>query len=203
MKTLLIVLGAICAIAVSTTAIAFLGLPYQPLGREFLQANPYGPISISAEVSGSATPEQVPNATTGDSITNGDFTILAGRDNSTIGDGIDEITTWDFDFSADPQFSNFPTSGTLESARVTLTLTPKAALVSGDIIRISGLADINPPAYAELTQDTTSTVEVELLDFYSSEEVLGALTSDSGQITMVSLDDTIVSEAELFLAAMP
>jgi hypothetical protein len=215
MKTLLVVLGAIFAIAASTTALAFLGLPYQPLGREFLQTNPYGAAGISAAVSGSTTPDQLPNATAEDSITNGDFTIFAGQENTTIGDGIDEITVWDFDFTEDPGFDSFPTSNPLQSALLTLTLTPKSSSASfgTDWIRISGLANINPDIYADLAIDETATIELDLLDCfdlpgpepvcYSSEDILGALQEGDGQITMASQDDAIVSAAELTLVAGP
>jgi hypothetical protein len=208
MKTLLVVLGAIFAIAASTTALAFLGLPYQYLGREFFQqGNPYGPPGISAAVSGSTTPDQLPGATTEDSITNGDFTISPLQENTTLGDGIDEITVWDFDFTADPGFDSFSTSSPLQSARLTLTLTPKSASFDTDWIRITGLAFINPDIYPDLAKDETATIELDLLDCfdlpepvcYSSEDILEALQEGDGQITMVSQDDAIVSAAELVL----
>lgn len=202
MKTLLIILGAVSAIAASTTALAFLGLPYKPLGREFLQVNPYVPVTVSSEVSGSTEPELLEGATADDSITNGDFTIfLSGGADTTLGNGKDEITGWDFDFTADPQFSNFPTSVPLQSARLSLTVTPKSVSIASDVVRISGLADIIPPAYAGLTENETATVEVELLDFYTSEEVLEVLNDRGGQIPMASQDDAIVSAAELTLVS--
>jgi hypothetical protein len=202
MKTLLVVLGAVSAIAASTTVLAFLGLPYKPLGLEFLQINPYTPVSVASEVSGSTEPEQVEGATMDDSVTNGDFTIfLAGGDDTTLGNGKDEVTVWDFDFTGDPQFDSFPTSGNLQSALLSLTLTPKSARVDSDVIRISGLANITPPAYAGLTENETTTVEVDLLDHYTSEEILGALQEGDGQISMASQDDAIVSAAELTLVA--
>jgi hypothetical protein len=209
MKTLLVVLGAIFAIAASTTALAFLGLPYQPLGREFLQTNPYGSGSIFAAVSGSTTPGEVPGATMEDSITNGDFTIfLSGGADTTLGNGKDEVTVWDFDFTADPGFDGFTTSSPLQSARLSLTLTPKSVNFDTDVIRISGLNDIIPDIYPELAQaqNETATIEVELLGadpYYSSEEILEALTSGNGQITMASQDDAIVSAAELVLVPGP
>ena len=202
MKTLVVVLGAIFAIAASTTALAFLGLPYRPLGPEFLQTSPYTP-AIASEVSGSTEPEQLEGATMDEFVTNGDFRIfLAGGDDTTLGNGKDEVTVWDFDFTQDPQFDSFSTSGTLQSALLSLTLTPQSVRVDSDVIRISGLANITPPAYAGLTENEIATVEVDLLDHYTSEEILGALQEGDGQITMASQDDAIVSAADLTLVSL-
>ena len=202
MRALFIILGAFSAMAASATALALVGLPYQPLGLAFLQGNPYGPPSISAEANGSATPEMLPDATEEDFIENGDFKIfLAGGNNKTLGDGIDEVTVWDFDFTADSRFESFPDSEPLSSARLTLTLTPKSLLFDSDVLRISGLADITPPVYAELPVRETSTIDVELLEFYTSEEILGVLNEDGGKITMASYDDAIVSSAKLVLVS--
>jgi hypothetical protein len=74
--------------------------------------------------------------------------------------------------------------------------------VDSDVIRISGLANITPPAYAGLTENEIATVEVDLLDHYTSEEILGALQEGDGQITMASQDDAIVSAADLTLVSL-
>jgi hypothetical protein len=83
-----------------------------------------------------------------------------------------------FDFTSDPRWGPFSTSKSLASARLTLTLTPKSSLVIQDIIRIQGLADISTAQIQALPINTTGTVELELLDFYSSAEILNVLTSD-------------------------
>jgi hypothetical protein len=183
----------------SLTVLAFTGLPYFPLKVAF-QQNGYAPATISAEATGSETPELTENADLDDTVTNGDFTItrIPAGINNTLGDGIDEATTWDFDFNDDPNFDNFP-STSLAFARLELTLIPQSTLVVFDVIRIEGLDDISsPPQFQNLPVDEPTTVQIDLLDFYTSDEILEIL-SENGQIPMYYADDSIVSFSRLSL----
>jgi hypothetical protein len=201
MRSWLIVLTVVSMGLLSLTVLAFTGLPYFPLKIAF-QQNGYAPPTITAEATGSAEPDIIENASLEDTVTNGDFTIARTTEgvNADLGDGIDEQTTWTFDFSEDPNFDNFP-SAPLAFARLELTLTPKSSLVAFDIVRIEGLSDItNPPQFQNLPVDQETTVQLELLDFYSSDDILEIL-SENGELEMFYADDAIVSFARLSLTS--
>jgi hypothetical protein len=201
MRSWLIVLTVVSMGLLSLTVLAFTGLPYFPLKIAF-QQNGYAPPTITAEATGSAEPDIIENASLEDTVTNGDFTITRTTEgvNADLGDGIDEQTTWTLDFSEDPDFDNFP-SAPLAFARLELTLTPKSSLVAFDIVRIEGLSDItNPPQFQNLPVDQETTVQLELLDFYSSDDILEIL-SENGELEMFYADDAIVSFARLSLTS--
>jgi hypothetical protein len=168
------------------------------------QQNGYAPPSISAEAVGSLTPNRLRDAPLEATITNGDFVIRRseGGANTTLGDGIDEQTSWTLDFSEDPDFAAFSTADSLASARLTLTLTPKSSLISFDIVKIDELSGINLAQFQDLPLDTASTIQLELLDFYTSEQILEILNQGGqGQIPMFYSDDAIVSFARLDLTS--
>jgi hypothetical protein len=129
--------------------------------------------------------------------TSGDFTYSAPWPNSMIGNGLDESVEWVFDFSADPKYGAF--SGPLSAARLVLTVTPTHNLVSNDVVRILGLADINSPQMQGLPIGVASTVTVNLLNFYTSAEILNELTTQSGRIRMHYEDDSLITLASLEL----
>jgi hypothetical protein len=151
-------------------------------------------ITVTATATGSLSP---PTASFPNTVTNGDFLIWSGA--GIIGDGIDEQTSWTFDFTTDPNFASFPASAPLASALLTLTLTPKAVDINTDIVRIEGFSDVVTAAIQGLPVGVTNTVELELLDFYSSNDILGVFTAGAGQIPMGYGDDAIVSFAQLDL----
>lgn len=162
---------------------------------------------ITASVAGSTSPSINPS---GD-VVNGDFLIKWDGAHPT-GDGIDEATYWTFDFTLDPNFSTFSTSVPLQSAQLTLTLTPKRWDVNTDTVRIGTgtphLPNINTSIIQSLPVNTDSTVYVELLDFYTSDEILNALNGAyppyaSGNVPMAYFDDAIVSYAQLDLQSVP
>lgn len=199
MRSWLIVLTVVSMGLLSLSVLAFTGLPYFPLKVAF-QQNGYAPSTIFAEVTGSEDPEVIENATPTDTITNGDFVIARTSEgnNTTLGDGIDEATTWTFDFSGDPNFDNFPNTS-LAFARLEMNLTPKTTLAALDVVRIEGLTDItSPPEFSGLEADTLTTVQIDLLEYYSSDDIIGIL-SEGGQIPMFYADDAIVSGARLIL----
>jgi hypothetical protein len=203
MKSWLIAIAVSSLGLLSTVGLAFTDLPYLPLNVAF-QQNAYAPPTISAEAIGSPTPERLRDASLEDTIINGDFVISrsAEGENTTLGDGIDEQTTWTFDFSEDPDFAVFPTAGSLASARLTLTLTPTSQLTTFNTIKIEGLSSISPGQFQNLPTGTTTTIQLELLDFYASERILEILNQDGqGQIPMFYSGGATASSARLDLTA--
>jgi hypothetical protein len=201
MKSWLIALAVLSLGLLSTVGLAFTNLPYLPLSVAF--QNAYAPSNTSAEAIGSPTPGQLQDASLEDTITNGDFVIRrAEGENTTLGDGIDEQTTWTFDFSEDPDFAVFPTADSLTSARLTLTLTPTSRLITFGTVKIEGLTGIQPVQLQNLPSNTPSTIQLELLDFYTSERILEILNQESqGQIPMFYSGGATVSLARLDLTA--
>lgn len=156
-------------------------------------------ISISATAQGSVMPttESFPNT-----VTNGDFLITGGED-LVVGDGADERTNWTFDFTADPNLSAFSATEMLESAKLTLTLTT-CCNIKTDRFAIQSLPSINAELIQNLPRDTTQTVELELLDFYNSSDILRVLNRGTGgTLPMVYFDDALVSFARLELSDLP
>jgi hypothetical protein len=203
MKSWLIVLAVLSMGLLSTAGLALSDPPYFPLNVAF-QQNAYAPPHISAEAIGSPTPDRLRDASLEDTITNGDFVIRqsAEGDNTTLADSIDEQTTWTFDFSEDPDFAVFSTADSLASARLTLTLTPTSPLTTFDTIKIEGLSGVSPAQFQNLPIDTATTVQLELLDFYTSERILEILNQGSqGQIPMFYSGGAIVSLARLDLTS--
>jgi hypothetical protein len=201
MKSWLIALAVLSLGLLSTVGLAFTDLPYLPLSVAF--QNAYAPSNTSAEAIGSPTPDQLQDASLEDTITNGDFVIRrAEGENTTLGDGIDEQTTWTFDFSEDPDFAVFSNADSLASARLTLTLTPTSPLTTFGTVKIEGLSGISPAQFQNLPINTTSTIQLELLDFYTSERILEILNQESqGQIPMFYSGGATVSLARLDLTA--
>lgn len=157
--------------------------------------------SIIATATGSTTPS---TASYPDTVTNGDFLIAADYDyHPMAGDGVDDWTTWTFDFTTDPNCPSLPTWKTLTSAVLTLTLSPKNGLITNDFVRIESLSDINSPDIQSINVDETKTVEVNMLDFYTSDKILGIFVGNSGKIPMFFGDDAIVSYARLDLTIVP
>ena len=201
MKSWLIALAVLSLGLLSTVGLAFTDLPYLPLSVAF--QNAYAPSNTSAEAIGNPTPDRLQDASLEDTITNGDFVIRrAEGENTTLGDGIDEQTTWTFDFSEDPDFAVFPTADSLASARLTLTLTPTSPLITFGTVKIEGLSGVSPAQFQNLPINTTSTIQLELLDFYTSERILEILNQESqGQIPMFYSGGATVSLARLDLTA--
>ncbi len=156
-------------------------------------------ITITAEANGSMQP----NTTTfPNTVTNGDFTISSGGLFSPVGDGIDESTKWNFDFSSDPNFPFFSSSLPLVSANLTLVLATKHRLVSTDSVRIDGLSGVKQQI-TSLPNGVVTSVTIDLLNIapdYSSGNILNALYNNaSGIIPMIYQDDAIISQARLEL----
>ena len=160
-------------------------------------------ITITAAANGSLQPPTAikPDDDSVGDVTNGDFIITGnpGTKGLIVGDGADENTVWNFDFNSDPNFSFFSNSLSLSSAILTLVLTPKQGAVSTDIVRITGLPGIQD-IIPTLDLDVTSTITIDLLNYYPPAQILNILFSDQpGIVPMYYDDDAIVSRAKLEL----
>jgi len=153
-------------------------------------------LTITATASGNPTPTPAPSTAT---LTNGDFLIGANPLAPLTGDGIDEETTWTFDFTGDPSFPFFSSSLPLTSALLTLTLTPGDVLINTDVVLIEGLAQITTSKIQTLPVGLTSTIYLQLLDFYSSADILRVFTGNADKIPMRYGKNAIISSAQLEL----
>jgi len=168
--------------------------------------------TIAAEAAGSTTPPQAPFPNT---VSNGDFTIsptsdcTADSDTCRItGDGINDFTTWTFDFSntlgVSDFIEDFEKSGKLSSAKLTLQLTPKVTGFSTDDIRIdkTGLTIIElvdaVPNFNDIQIGVLTNIEIQLLNFYTSDEIMGVFLP-AKTLPMKYTDDAIISFARLEL----
>lgn len=162
------------------------------------------PVSITASSTGSITP---PTVAYPDTVTNGDFMISGwdtGKPVNLIGDGKDENTTWTFDFTTDLNYSVFQTTLPLSSALLTLTVTPRRGGIETDYVFIEGLSLIGSSLIQTIPIDETRTIQLEMLDYYSSSEILGKFTeATSGHISMGYDDDAMISYAQLDLVSAP
>ncbi|MBE9042166.1 PEP-CTERM sorting domain-containing protein [Oscillatoriales cyanobacterium LEGE 11467] len=156
--------------------------------------------TISATASGSFSPGF---GTFPDPLVNGDFTItpLSNAPRGRVGNGSDEITTWDFDFTNDPSFSSFSTSEDLTSALLTLTLRSGFDIAS-DTFKIVGLPDIEDiDVFQNLGRREVGTFTFDLLDYYTSNDIFDVFSgSTAGFIPMEYRDDAILSFAQLDLS---
>ncbi len=161
-------------------------------------------LTISAVANGSATPTPVPPT---QGLQNGDFFMQPNPGGVVNGDGIDDPTQWVFDFTTDPDFAIFPTNVPLSSALLTLSLTIGNEGITTDLVGMTDPAftsflppgPVATPILQSLAFPGTYTVQIELLNFYASADVLGSLTSNGGMIPMLYHDDVILFHARLDL----
>lgn len=156
---------------------------------------------ISASAHGSTTPGLVAGSL---DEQNGDFLIHANPQAPWTGDGVDEATTWTFDFAQDAGYGAFTGAGSpITSAVLTITLTqfyPEGPVT--DLVRPMDLfPNINMPHF--LHAGETGSISFELLDYYSASDVEGFMTSRSGLFPMIYADDAIVSSASLVITKVP
>ena len=172
-------------------------------------------VSVAAAAGGSITPSQKRDAKIGATIRNGDFLIERTGNESTLGNGRDEDTIWRLDFTKDPNWASFRDGVDqrgLRSALLTLALIPKGKLISTDTLQVGDLPAIGAnkkdggespfvfPPFQELPLDIANMVEIELLSFYTPEEVLSIPRgSPEGQVPIRFGDDAIVVFAHLKL----
>lgn len=168
-------------------------------------------LSVAAAAGGSIKPPQEE----GDTITNGDFEIERTGNESTLGNGRGEDTRWSLDFTKSPHWQSFNAGVDrrgLRSALLTLTLIPKNGFISTDTLKVGELPAIGANKaeggessfvflpFQKLPLDIPSIIEIELLSFYTPEEVLSVIRGDpEGQVPMRFSDDAIVVFAHLKL----
>lgn len=132
-------------------------------------------------------------------VANGDFTIAGNAVAPLAGDGVDDTTRWTFDFSGDPDLASFhAATGPLTAASLTLSLVPRDALITTDVVRIETLSDIVTPAIQGLPVDAVAFVALDLLDFYSPDDILAAL-GGLATLPMVYADDAVVFQSVINL----
>jgi len=177
-----------------------------------ISATPRAIFPITATAEGSQTPgvDDPPFTTDDPMVENEDFTITPdGFDPGhrlPLGDGVNEGTSWSFDFAEDPSFQFFSTSLPLASALLTLELTPKGSGISTDAFKINliGFPPIITPVIQELPIGVTSTIQIELTNFYRNRALPDLLKATHGDsIPAFYADDAIVSFAELTLTSFP
>ena len=168
-------------------------------------------VSISSTATGSFNPRdrEVPR------LPNGDFIITPFSNNPILGDGRNENTDWVLDFSGDSNLGLFPKNGTLTSAILTLSVRPGHNQVSTDDLFISSLPEIPlvgiPGFPRNFPVGETNTLTINLLNYYTSDQILGAFNGSGStgvvnygpnQIAFRYYDDAIISRANLTLHAV-
>jgi hypothetical protein len=173
-------------------------------------------VMTATSTSASSQPATVPVTQT---LQNGDFLIganLSAGVGHVTGDGIDEPTTWAFDFSADPQYAAFIASGGVAEARLTLELNT-LFFVNG----VGPITDIAFPSdgavgvfpgwqipsfingtFGTFTSGSITTSLVAQVGM-SGSELFGWLESHGGLFPMIYADDAIVTGAALTLVSAP
>src|SRR5437016_1860847 len=124
--------------------------------------------SVSATATGSPPAETANFPAT---VTSGDFTYVGNEVDLPGGDGVNDVVTWEFDFTGTPLSAADP----LQSALLTVTVTPTNDAIVTDTVEIQGLARIISPVIQTLPVGVTTTISLELLDHYGSADILGAL----------------------------
>ncbi len=155
-------------------------------------------ISIKATATGSSNPTPI----VGGDLQNGDFLILQNPTVPSLptGNGLDETTKWLFDFSSNSNLALFPTSSPLDSALLTLTLSPVNSLTT-DTTGVPGLKSILIRDLPDIPAvGTTGTVSINLLDFgFTSTDIINSLDPVTNTISWSYQDDAVISFAELEL----
>lgn len=171
--------------------------------------------SISATATAASTqPGTVP---VGQDLQNGDFLIHANNQASlphVTGDGVDEATTWAFDFTSHPQYAAFMAGGGLVDAWLTLTLNT-AFFVNGvapitDIVFPSDGVNsvfpgwtIAPFINGVFGTYSSGSITANLVDDVgmSTADLFNWLSSNNGLFPMLYADDAIVTSASLTLVS--
>ncbi|MGK7929751.1 MAG: hypothetical protein AB4290_31665 [Spirulina sp.] len=167
------------------------------------------------EAYGSANPEIKPFP---NSVQNGDFLIRHNKSNDPtfrpgiysrdIGNGANEATLWTFDFTDDPELADLSPSQTITSATLTLDLLPKSRGINTDAIKISGLEYYRAEEIQTLEPNQQARIRFDLLDFYTSEEIMGVLAGQTsspdaiasvGMLPMHYSEDALLTYASLLL----
>jgi hypothetical protein len=139
-------------------------------------------------------------------LPNGDFTIEANEETTQpIGNGINEKTTWMFDFREHPAFNAFLAGRGLEEARLVVVIVPKEAHVTTDSVKIidGDLPTISLPR-GEYQLGLPTAIQFDLLrecEGYDEEGILTAFKEgEHGLIKMLYEEDAVVCHAAMALA---
>jgi len=146
--------------------------------------------TLSATANGSPPAETAEFPAT---VISGDFTYLGNDLDLPGGDGTNDRVSWDFDFAGTPLSASDP----LQSALLLLTVMPTNEGIETDSVEIRGLTPIVSPDIQTLPVGVTSTISLQLLDHYSSADILGALVDS--KLPMLWQDDVIITFARLDL----
>jgi len=154
-------------------------------------------VTITAAANGDQAP---PTTMRPETVINGDFEISSNNERApVVGDGLDERTWWTFDFTQDPEVLAFERAESITTAILTLELSPRLG-VATDTTGIEALGYVVSSEIRNLPLLEVSTVTIDLLDTYTSEEIIGALEKEEfGKFRMYYDDDAIVSFASLEL----
>lgn len=157
-------------------------------------------LKFKSVVSGSASVPLVPGT---EVVSNGGFTIKSIRPSEPFtGDGIDEITEWEFDFKKHPEWGNFSKEGTFTTAKLTMTLRTNGHDLATDNLQIKfgALGFVDPSKIRAIPKRETRTIEIDLLkEGYTAKQILQVLNENNGVIPMMYHDDAFICFAELEL----
>jgi hypothetical protein len=155
--------------------------------------------SVITDIATGAVPQTTATYPLG--VISGDFTYLGNPAAPIGGDGTDDGVFWSFNFTGDPDYAAF--SGPILQANFTITLIPRDSLVSSDAFTIIGLPLSVVPDIPPLSLNVPHTLTFDLLDFYSSAAILGALSGGGGVLQFQYNDDAHVTFAQLDLVSAP
>jgi hypothetical protein len=159
-----------------------------------------------------AEPRQIaPQMCFPEPLPNGDFQILGNSEGQPVGDGINEMTEWTFDFSDIANVEDFrlDPEADLDFAGLELYLTPGRSDVRNDTVQILGLPVI-PLIDTDVVRSDRRTVWdprgekaviawADLLQFYEEQEILDVLSQHEYRLPMLYQEDSILHEARLVL----
>jgi hypothetical protein len=188
------------------------------LAATTLLALPAQAVVITASASSaSAQPATVPST---QPLQNGSFFIAANPaagPGTVTGDGVDETTSWSFDFTSHPDYAAFMATGGLVEARLRLTLNtqffingvgPITDLVRPALPTGGGVFPAwNLPSFINGVAGTftsgTITQSLVVGVGMSGADLFNWLSTNNGLFPMVYADDAIVTAADLTLVSLP
>ncbi|MEM1167650.1 MAG: PEP-CTERM sorting domain-containing protein [Cyanobacteria bacterium P01_H01_bin.35] len=178
-----------------------LSLPFFAILTTLTFCVPKEALAISIKATATGSPSLTPVSAR--NLQNGDFLILGNQNvpRFPTGDGHSERTEWLFDFSSDNNLRLFPGSSPLDSALLTLTLSPGDSLVTTDITGVSSGKFIRIPSIPGIPRvGAIGTVSIDLLDFgFTSEDIINSFDPVTNTIPWFYADDALISSAELEL----
>jgi hypothetical protein len=181
-------------------------------------ALPAHAVVITASATAASTqPATVPVT---NALQNGAFLIAANPaagPGSATGDGVDETTSWSFDFTTHPDYAAFMATGGLVEARLRLTLNTQffsggvgpitdvvrpALPIGGGVFPAWTLPSFINGVAGTFSSGTTSESLVANVGM-SGADLFNWLSTNNGQFPMVYADDAIVTAADLTLVSLP